>query len=219
MSRPLPTSSYAVLGLLSLTPMSGYDLAQAVQKSIAYFWPMSKTQVYSELGRLDSLGLVEGTAVEQERLPDKRVFRVTPAGDRALDQWLDTRDQEAPTFRIPALVKVFFAHRMNRERLLELLDDFAGGVAEDVESLRAMTAMLEPEPKAAHAWAAALYGLRMSEACAAWAREVGARLAGADWTHGDPDRSDESQELARELLRAAPPHRGWRRRERSPAGR
>src|SRR5438552_16167692 len=101
MPRTLPTSTYAVLGLLSLTPLAGYELAQAVNKSIAYFWPMSKTQVYSELGRLDSLGLVDAAEVEQERLPDKRVFTLTPAGARALDQWLDGHDHEAPTFRIP----------------------------------------------------------------------------------------------------------------------
>ncbi|HEX6489068.1 MAG TPA: PadR family transcriptional regulator [Candidatus Dormibacteraeota bacterium] len=217
MARPLPTSSYAVLGLLSLTPMSGYDLAQAVDKSIGHFWPMSKTQVYSELGRLDSLGLVEGHAIEQERLPDKRVFRLTEAGSRALDQWLDSQDHEGPTFRIPALVKIFFGHRMSRERVAQVLEDVAGDADAESEQLRGITELLEQIPKAAHPWASALYGLRMSEACAAWSREVRDRLAASDWARGHHDASLDS-ELARDLFEAAPaPRRGRRRRSGGPS--
>jgi DNA-binding PadR family transcriptional regulator len=70
----LPTTSYAVLGLLTFAPTSGYDLAIAADRSIANFWPISKSQVYSELRRLEKLGLVRSREVEQDKRPDKRVF-------------------------------------------------------------------------------------------------------------------------------------------------
>ena len=81
MGTKLTTSSHAVLGLLSIVPMSGYDLFQAVERSVGRFWPISKSQVYAELPRLESAGLIQGTDVHQERLPDKRVFRLTEAGE------------------------------------------------------------------------------------------------------------------------------------------
>jgi DNA-binding PadR family transcriptional regulator len=207
MARSLPTSSYAVLGLLSLAPMSGYELAQSVNRSIAHFWPMSKTQVYSELGRLDSLGLVEGTAVEQDRLPDKRVFQITDQGCRVLDDWLSSPQPEASTYRIPTLVKLFFSHRIDRGRLAALLDDFEAHVKAEVEVMGPVTEMLAGVPKARHAWAAALYGLRLSEACLAWVGEVRGTLdepsAASERRSADDPVGD--SELVRQLLASAPP--------------
>src|SRR5438445_5020889 len=104
--------------------MSGYDLHQAVSRSIAHFWPVSKTQVYAELARLEPLGLVEGTDIPQERLPDKRVFRLTEAGEQALDAWLGNGEIEDLQFRIPFLLKALFGHRRpprDTARLLQLV--------------------------------------------------------------------------------------------------
>src|SRR6266498_1174193 len=49
MGTRLTTTSHAILGLLSIAPMSGYDLYQAVEGSTGHFWPISKSQVYAEL--------------------------------------------------------------------------------------------------------------------------------------------------------------------------
>ena len=207
MARPLPTSSFAVLGMVSMTPLSGYELAQAVQRSIAYFWPMSKTQVYSELSRLESLGYVESTQVAQERLPDKRVYRLTAAGERELDRWLVEDQGEGPTFRIPSLVKVFFGHRMPRADLLGLIESMEQECQIDIELMERLVEVLEGIPKAAHAWASALMGLRMTEATRAWAAEARQKLAAVGELE---DRGDEDAELFRELMRQAPPFTGWR---------
>src|SRR5258708_33266176 len=86
--RDLTTTSQAVMALLSFAPMSGYELARAADRSISRFWPISKPQVYAELQRLEGLGFVEATDVVHDKLPDKRVFRLTGAGGRALDGWL-----------------------------------------------------------------------------------------------------------------------------------
>ncbi len=34
-----------ILGMLSLAPMSGYDLVQGLERSVGQLWPLSKTQV------------------------------------------------------------------------------------------------------------------------------------------------------------------------------
>jgi PadR family transcriptional regulator, regulatory protein AphA len=106
MDPRLTTNSHAILGLLSITPMSGYDLHLAVERAVGRFWPISKSQVYAELSRLQSLGLIEGSEVWQRALPDKRVFRLTEAGEQALDAWLADGQHADPQFRIPFLLKV-----------------------------------------------------------------------------------------------------------------
>ena len=87
-SPRLTTTSYAVLGLLSFARMSGYDLAAVSQRSIAHFWPLSKTQVYAELRRLADAGLAAGRQAETSGGPAKTIYELTGAGEKALDEWL-----------------------------------------------------------------------------------------------------------------------------------
>src|SRR3954471_14941092 len=107
----LTTTSYAILGLLSFARMSGYDLAAVSQRSIAHFWPVSKTQVYAELRRLAEAGLAAGAQAETSGGPAKTLYELTRAGEDALDAWLAEPAQERLRLRAPALVKLLLGHR------------------------------------------------------------------------------------------------------------
>jgi DNA-binding PadR family transcriptional regulator len=164
------------MGLLTIQPMSGYELWIAADKSIAHFWPISKTQMYQELARLEELGLVDGARVPQEKVPDKRVFSLTPAGDEAFDRWLETSTPGAQTLRSPFLVRLFFGHRMSRDRLRELVQEERRCAVETAQHLAQIVEMLASEPDAAHARITALHGQRECEAIVAWADEVEPQL-------------------------------------------
>jgi PadR family transcriptional regulator AphA len=169
-----PTSQ-AILGLLSIVPMSGYDLAQAAERSVGRFWPVSKSQVYAELARLEPLQLVQGTEIAQDRRPDKRVFRLTEQGENALDSWLESDDLAAPRFRLPFLLKIFFGHRAAPGRSADLLQEVRAGALSQVQELEALLAVLD-HPDAAYARLTVSFLLRMAEATAAWARDAQASL-------------------------------------------
>jgi PadR family transcriptional regulator AphA len=204
MTRPLSTTSHAVLALLSFAPMSGYRLARAADRSISRFWPISKPQVYAELRRLEALGLVQGTEVVQEKLPDKRVFHLTPTGDGALDAWLADDQLEAGRFRIPILVKTLVGHRAGSERMRELLRDCRAAVEEERRGLEEIDALLEPTPDAFYARATVLFGLKVSAAIAAWAEEI-ERLVPDEPISIDPRRRE--AENALRLLTSLPDRR------------
>src|SRR5687768_3931891 len=86
----LPTTSYVILGLLTFREMSGYDLKQLINKSITHFyWSPAKSQIYGELRRLESHGLVTMREVPQTLRPDKRLYRITPQGTEAMMRWLE----------------------------------------------------------------------------------------------------------------------------------
>jgi DNA-binding PadR family transcriptional regulator len=172
----LPTTSYAVLGMLSVAPMSGYELARSVERSIAVFWQISKSQVYGELARLEEHGYVIGTDVAQRKRPDKRTFRLTPSGEAALDEWLSRPGYEHARHRIGYLVKLFFAHRMQADAVRRLLGQCRVEAAGQREELARVCDALRPVPEAASARATALLGLRLAEATVAWADEVSAEL-------------------------------------------
>ncbi len=198
----LTTTSHAILGLLSIAPMSGYDLHQAVDRSIRHMWPISKSQVYAELARLEPLGLIAGTDVPQERLPDKRVFHLTEAGEEALDEWLLDGDVEPAQFRLPFLLRTLFGHRVGPERTAALLDEVASGAQRRRGEFEAFLNGMGDAPGTEYAHLAVLYGLRMSEAIAAWAEEARSQVPG----HGvdiDPRRREPT--TANAMFRIAPP--------------
>ena len=171
----LTTTSQAILGLLSIVPMSGYDLAQAAEHSVHRFWPVSKSQVYAELARLEPMGLVQGTEVAQDRWPDKRLFSLTEQGEQVLDSWLESADLPAARFRLPFLLKVFLGHRTDPENTAKLLRQVREGALDEAGELRELQAAMG-HPAAAYAKATVSFGIRMAEAIAAWAEEAEACL-------------------------------------------
>ena len=71
-----------ILGFLSIGPRSGYEIKATVDRSTRFFWAASYGQIYPELRRLESEGLIEG-----EEAPNggraRRVYRLTAAGARS----------------------------------------------------------------------------------------------------------------------------------------
>jgi DNA-binding PadR family transcriptional regulator len=205
MTTRLSDTSHAILGLLSIAPMSGYDLFGAVDRSVSRFWPISKSQVYSELAKLEPVGLIEGVDIAQDRLPDKRIFRLTEAGETALDDWLDHADLGDPQLRAPFLLKMFFGHRRAPKDTARLLDDVraaaeldVGDYSEFVELLRAA------DPDSVYAQVVVLFEVRMAQAVAAWAAEA-RELLPQDTYQIDPRRADPKKATA--LFRALPSRR------------
>lgn len=169
--KELTDTASAILGLLSIQgDASGYELGTFAQHSVAHFWPLTRTHIYNELARLERDGYVSARQVTQAKHPDKRVFRLTEAGERALDAWLGTGDVAAERRRNPLLLKVFFARRMPPERLAELLERHRERVRRERERYTDDAAMLRPDQ--VHMRATALYGLRRTEADLAWLDEV-----------------------------------------------
>ena len=172
----LPVSSFALLGMLSQAPASGYQLAQQVEGAIANFWPMSKSNVYGELGRLEEQSLVEASEVSQVKLPTKRVFRLTGAGRDVLDAWL-----KEPTFhkerrKNSLLVKLLFADRMTDDQVAGLIEAARHEAEAEQARLAAIVDVLDEFPAAYWSRSTALFGLRHAQATLLWAEETGRSL-------------------------------------------
>src|SRR5262249_21482088 len=197
-----PTSQ-AILGLLSIVPMSGYDLAQAAERTVGRFWPVSKSQVYAELARLEPLGLVQGTEIAQERRPDKRVVRLTERGEEALDAWLESDDLAAPRFRLPFLLKIFLGHRAAPGRSAALLQEVRARALAQAKQLEALLAVLD-HPDAVYARLAVSFLLRLAETTGAGAQDARPTLPPGR-TSIDPRRG--SSTVAAAMFRAVPPSR------------
>jgi DNA-binding PadR family transcriptional regulator len=97
----------ALLGLLSIRPMSGYDIRALIPQSIGHFWSESYGQIYPGLKRLAAKGLIEKKTERQKGRPDRHVYSLTPTGRAHLREWLEVPVVgEVP--RSELLLKLFF---------------------------------------------------------------------------------------------------------------
>ena len=174
----LPTTSFAVLGLLSYGPLSGYALASLAEQSIANFWTIAKSQVYRELSRLEELGYVKGTDVRQEKLPDKRLYELTSEGRSSLIEWLHkpSPDYEGK-MRSTFLLKVFFGNLMDHEQLLEMIKAHRDQARQTLEKFDVIVDQLSRDPGSVYMLTTAKLGKRIIEATAEWADEALKSLA------------------------------------------
>lgn len=81
-------SKYAILGMLSIEPMSGYDIKKEIQESISYFWTESYGQIYPVLKSLVAEKLVTKTVQKGVGKPDRHVYSLTERGRKELQTWL-----------------------------------------------------------------------------------------------------------------------------------
>jgi DNA-binding PadR family transcriptional regulator len=110
---------YALLGLLADTPASGYDLAQQMKQQVGYFWSAKHSQIYPELARLESEGLVTFDVIEQQDRPHKKLYHVSPAGLEALRAWATT-PVEATSVRDELTLKAYCIWSSDPEKAIEL---------------------------------------------------------------------------------------------------
>jgi DNA-binding PadR family transcriptional regulator len=121
--------------MVRLGARSGYEVKQAVEVSIRFFWTISHAQIYPSLELLERSGLVRGRSDPRGRRP-RRVYEITPAGEQALEEWLRREDPIPFELRDLGLVKLFLADGLDRGDALALLEAVKRRSEERVKTLQ-----------------------------------------------------------------------------------
>ena len=121
-SQRLTTTSFALLGLLSIRPWTTYELAAQMRRNFHFFWPRAESNLYTEPKRL-----VEGGWATAESRPVGRrrrtIYSITPKGRKALERWL-TKQASPPRLEAEPLVKFAFAANTAKDHVVENLRRF-----------------------------------------------------------------------------------------------
>jgi DNA-binding PadR family transcriptional regulator len=177
---PENRTRYAVLGALTVKPMSGYDLKRFFEEGVSFFWAESYGQIYPILKQLRAEGLVADATGEAGAAsaragpahPRRAVHAITPAGREALARWLAEPAEPQGGRRLEILLKLFFARQGGPDVAARLVADFRAHHA----GLLATYAATEARLRADHAthpdlpfWLLTLsYGEHVSRALVAW---------------------------------------------------
>ncbi len=133
----MSSNSFAVLGMLALRPWTPYELTQQFLRSLRWCWPVSERLLYTEPERLVAAGLAE-VRVLDEGSHTRRQYTITPAGRRALREWLATPPAPPRIFNEP-LLRVLYADQGDTADLLNGLASLRAAVGEQLVSGRAHT--------------------------------------------------------------------------------
>ena len=130
------TLKYAILGFLSLHPMSGYDLKKRFQDSLTVHWSGTNNQIYRSLMDLYDEGLVTREVQQQENYPARKEYTITESGHRALHRWVLT-EPEAPLLRNNFLIQITWADQLTQEELDSLLAQYEDEIQTQILITRA----------------------------------------------------------------------------------
>jgi DNA-binding PadR family transcriptional regulator len=115
----LTTTSFAVLGLLSIKPWSSYELTQQMDRSLGRIWPRAVSKLYEEPKKLVDHGYARATT-ERNGRRSRTVYSITAKGRRTLAAWL-REPGEGPVLEYEQLLKVFFAENGSKADILSTL--------------------------------------------------------------------------------------------------
>jgi DNA-binding PadR family transcriptional regulator len=144
----------AILGLLAIRPMTGYDLSRSYRRALQQIWYAPLGQVYPTLRKMNRDGLLRISVKVQRHRPNRKVYSLTADGRKLLVLWL-AQPVALPRMHHEFIHKLFLlgnaapAGRGNWvEAYIKRCDDWA-------RDLRRAEAMLEPSlsgPNAESAW-------------------------------------------------------------------
>lgn len=168
----------AILGLLSIQPLSGYGLRKVFLTTAMGNFSASPGAIYPALRKLEAEGLVKGTVENARTLRPRKAFALTPPGLAALKSTLSqavTREDVRKRMSTLLLRFSFMDGLMPKEAILGFLRSLATEMEAYVEILEKEIRRDAPRMPFCGRAAAEL-GLEGCRMNALWAERIHSRL-------------------------------------------
>ncbi|GIF38369.1 PadR family transcriptional regulator [Actinoplanes xinjiangensis] len=177
----------AVLGGLSIEPMTAYALREAIRDVLGHFWSESFGQIYPTLQTLEEEGHVRRREGPRAR---SSVFEITGSGTARLIELLTEPIRGTPP-RDGLLLRLFFGRTLGRERCRGLLEAARDTALKNLQGYESLQTQLSAQEGDTPDWpfieVTIRAGIHHSRATIAWADESLAAL-------GDPAGHPEPEE-------------------------
>lgn len=114
---------YPLLGLLARKPSSGYDIGKWLAADGRFAGrSASMAPIYRALTNLSERGWIDAEVVPSAKGPDAKVYRLTPEGRQALQEWAASEYEPAVRFAAPDFrVRLHFAGQFGIEHALRIV--------------------------------------------------------------------------------------------------
>jgi PadR family transcriptional regulator AphA len=136
---------FALLGLLSIEPASGYDLKRTIERSIYFIWNATSPQIYNTLRKLRDEGLISSEERPQQGKPDKQVHTITPEGRAALHAFVSAPIRSSVT-RDEVLLRLFLGNFADPAAMRRELEAYQEAIARDRAYLESVERRVMAQP-------------------------------------------------------------------------
>lgn len=116
-------TQFLILGLLSEQPLTGYEIKKIVDIRFSNFWSESYGQIYPELAKLESHGLVTVNRLNKDTKKERKQYSITEPGLNVLKEWL-VQPVEKEIVRFELLLKLYFSNLTQKEIIIDHVKDF-----------------------------------------------------------------------------------------------
>src|SRR4030067_1496459 len=172
-------TEFALLGLLSLRPMSGYDMRSFMSKSIGFFWQESYGQIYPTQRVLLNEHLVTRKGEKKKKSRNRFIYTITRSGKAKLIEWLSQPSDNEPV-RLEFLLKIFFGANASPSLQSAQLELYQESQKNRLKSLQGVKKGILREYENDHNyryWLSTLrYGILITRARIQWCKETATRL-------------------------------------------
>ncbi|POH66439.1 PadR family transcriptional regulator [Cryobacterium zongtaii] len=160
----------AVLGGLSIAPMTGYALREQIRDALGHFWAESFGQIYPALTALERDGLIERQAALRA---GSSTFALTPLGTERLRELL-AEDPQSVKPRNGVLLRLFFGRQLGQEACRKLVADTRATAEAELAEMRRIHEELQADtgPDAPYILLTVLAGEHAARASLDWADEA-----------------------------------------------
>lgn len=176
-------TKFAILGMLTAGPLSGYDLKKMSEQKLVHFWHESYGNLYPRLAELEAERLVSSKRERRPGRPDATVYTLTPRGWGEFREWM-TVPAAPERVRSELLLKVFFGAHTAVEESVRQIEAYRDQQQERRTTFDAMEELLRGEESDAPDTPFRLLTLRrgqlVTEARLRWCREALRSLAEMD---------------------------------------
>ena len=107
-------SYYAILGILSVEPMSGYQIKSCINGGVGYFLEIDYKQIYPALKNIVADGLATYEVVKTEKGGESKRYKLTDAGFYKFREWMEKPITNGKQMSAELLLKLFYAKTQRR---------------------------------------------------------------------------------------------------------
>ena len=159
------------MGVLSIRPMTGYAVREAIRDVLGHFWNESFGQLYPTLASLHADGFVQRRDGDR---PGSSTYALTQAGHERLVRLLQRPDVPVPP-RNGVMLRLFFGKALGPDACRTLIEQARAHAEHQLSTFQAIRAELATEDEyAAHRpyWLLTVAaGEHTARAALAWAEE------------------------------------------------
>ncbi len=181
---------HVLLVYLGTGAASGYDIVKGFQHTYGYLWNASFQQIYRDLAKLHTDGLIDCEIVENAPRPPRKVYQLNAKGYEAMQDWL-AAPLKLPHVNSALLVKLASIHLLDRNVFVQEFEQHKLAYQQtlsDVYRMQAVFLSLPPTvlEKFEGIYLTLKHGIGQIERWLEWAKEVDVFLHKQKWLEITP---------------------------------